>query len=198
MSVASLENGNLTLTSLIIDNSLYDGVPGYVPQQSFISSTKDTVFIAVPNSISSTSLELYNGSNIVTLTNSGSNFLAVNGGLTTSTDITVSGGDITLGSGSNSVLLTGTTANLSVVGGITAFGARINGNIVATGGQLTLGNGTDSVLLTGTTANLNVAGGVIAFGANINGPITLTANGGTGTLSVNASNQLLWNNNVIS
>jgi hypothetical protein len=198
MSVASLENGNLTLNSLTISNSQYAEASGYVAQQSFISSTKDSVFLTVPNSISSAGLVLYNGSNTVALSNSGATNLVVGGGLTTNTDITVSGGDITLGSGTNSVLLTGTTANLNVAGGISAFGATIQGQIVSTGGQITLGSGTNSVLLTGTTANLSINGGITAFGATINGPITLSANGGTGTLSVNSSNQLLWNGVVIS
>jgi hypothetical protein len=48
MSVASLENGNLTLNQLIVNNSQYAEASGYVPSSTTITSTKNSTTVSIP------------------------------------------------------------------------------------------------------------------------------------------------------
>jgi hypothetical protein len=198
MSVASLEGGSLTLTNLNITNSQYSDVAGYIPNQAIFTTTKSSVGVNV------NSLGITNGANVIELTVPTVGVLGVNGtvncdsiGLISgtqsvgidcvSTGIVGVGGAIQLQNGSNTVnLSSGGTNNTLTVGGTcnaTTFGITNGSNAV----PLTcVSSGVLSVPAINSSGTIN---------ANIFG-ITDGVNGGQ--LSVNASNQLLWNGVPIS
>jgi hypothetical protein len=49
MSIASLENGNLTLNQLVVNNSLYSDVSGYIASQTIITSSKNSTSLTTGN-----------------------------------------------------------------------------------------------------------------------------------------------------
>jgi len=124
--------------------------------------------------------------------------LIVAGTVTATGGITAQSGVCQLGLGANSVLLTGTTGNVSVGGGVTAFGAQINGTCNATAFGVT--NGANAVALQCLSPTvLSVGGSVssteveITNGANsvnltCTAANTLTLNAGAGSTFVVGGN----------
>lgn len=63
MSVASLENGNLTLNSLIISNSQYSEASGYAPATTILTSTPTGTAIGGSSSIATSTMYITNPAN---------------------------------------------------------------------------------------------------------------------------------------
>jgi hypothetical protein len=187
MSVSSLTNNDLYLTTLGVNNSQYSDVSGYIPKQVVISGTKNTAYLNVPDGVSiGGTLQLTNGSNAVNISNTGLSNITVGGSLTTTGGIGISNGNILQlanTAGNNFVNISNSGAsNVLIAGSLTT-----DGDVTISGGDINLGITPNNVLLSGTAGTLGITG-----------QLRLTAGSGTGVLSVNASNQLLWNGVVIS
>jgi hypothetical protein len=183
MSNASLTNESLYLTTLGVNNSQYADVSGYVAQQALIGTTKDTVYLNVPNGTSiGGTLQLLNGSNAINLTNTGSSNLQVGGDITATGSVGI-GNILQLTNGSNVVNISNSgLSNVSVSGSLTT-----SGDVTISGGDINLGVAPNNVLLSASAGQLGILG-----------QIQITQGTGTGILSVNSANQLLWNGVVIS
>jgi hypothetical protein len=146
MSVASLNNGSLQLSELVISNEKYSNATGYVASSSSFSS-------------SATGTELTLGADPVSvnLLCNGAGSLIVQGTLTTTGDATVQGSDLTIGLGANSVIVSCNAAGSLTVGGT----LTTSGDVTVQGSDLTLGLGANSVIVSCPSAGLlSVAGGV--------------------------------------
>jgi len=185
MSDSSLTNNNLYLTTLGVNNSQYSDVSGYVPKQVLIGGTKNTAYVSVPDGVTiGAGLVLTNGSNSVNISNTGSSNVQVAGSLSTTGSISCAG-TLQLTNGTNAVNITNSgSSNVNIQGSIST-----SGSATIAGGGLNLGASPNNVLLTGTAGTLSITGQLELD----NGTAP-----GAGTLSVNASNQLLWNGVVIS
>jgi hypothetical protein len=211
MSVATLENGNLTLGNLTVNNSQYAEASGYVPAQTVISSSKTGTLLTVPQ-ISGT-----------VITSGEFNFAGSTESvyLNTASDNNVQlisdspAGGLKIFNQAGSVSLVPTSNNNLTLnpGGASSF----------TTSQITLGN---VVLANPSTGNLTLNGpssfttntvntSLINMSSSVNlscvGEDNLTINNGSfssfttsqinlagGVLSVNSSGQLLWNGAAIS
>jgi hypothetical protein len=255
MSVATLENGNLTLGNLTINNSQYAEASGYVASQTVFSSTVNSTSLTVP-SISTPTISTSNittpligvvsslGSTTFTnLTCSAGNTLSIGngaGGNTSNGTLDVGGivcsGIIsaeTAGSVSTPIVgvynpttttdfinLSCPNSNILAIGngtGVNAYNGDLLCSDIGVSGAITCAttgsivspslafyvNTTDNfVNLTGSGNVLSVGNSSGTVGAS-NGTvrcssIVLSANGTTGTLSVNSTGGLTWNGVVIS
>jgi len=220
MSVASLENGNLTLNSLTINNSQYAEALGYVPSQTLIlSSLNNTRIVNDEIVVGSTT-----GNNVV-LTCNASNTLQVGAtgvpgditcaeittpsivvGSLTGNNVNLSSpipNNLTLNAGSASSFTT-SQINLgtAILSNPSTSSVAVSGDFscqdITSGQTLTMGVGSSNIQLSCSSFNiLNLGGG--GSGTLIVGAIQLGGTGtGAGALTVNSSGQLLWNGVVIS
>ena len=201
MSVASLENGNLTLGNLTINNSQYAEAFGYVASQTVFSSTKNSTSLNALT-IGDTPLSSVNGGLSI---NSGQGGLSC-GEIDCISNASITG-TVTIGS-SNCVLDSGSGGGLSInsgQGGLSCGEIDCISN-ASIEGTITLGSGTTTVL-SASSGGLSIASGngSLACGdvdcignASIVGTITLGGTGFSGVLSANGSGQLTWNGAVIS
>lgn len=185
MANASLTNDSLYLTTLGVNNSQYSEAVGYIAKQAVIGTTNNTVYMSVPDGVSiGGGLQLTNGSNAVNITNTGSSNVQIAGSLNTTGSIGCAG-TFQLTNGTNAVNITNNgSSNVNIEGSLSTTGSATIG-----GGAINLGTIPNNVLLTGTAGTLEITGQI---------EINNGASAGAGTLSVNASNQLLWNGVVIS
>lgn len=186
MSNASLINDYLYLTYLGVNNSHYVDVSGYVAKQAIIGTTANTAYLSIPDGVSiGGGLQLSNGSNVVNVTNNGNSNVDIQGSLSTEGSATINGAiQLTSTIGSPVNITNNGNSNVDIAGSISTSGSATIG-----GGGLNLGVTPNNVLLTGTAGTLSITGQLELD----NGTAP-----GAGTLSVNASNQLLWNGVVIS
>jgi hypothetical protein len=185
MSNASLTNESLYLTTLGVNNSQYSEAVGYVAKQALIGTTNNTVYMSVPDGVAiGGGLQLGNGSNVVNITNTGSSNVQIAGSLSTTGSISCPG-TLQLTNGTNAVNISNSgSSNVNIAGSLST-----SGSATISGGGLNLGTTPNNVLLTGTAGTLSITGQI---------EIDNGTSPGTGILSVNASNQLLWNGVVIS
>ena len=237
MSDASLENGNLTLNSLIISNSLYSEASGYVPSTTVITSTPNGTALAGPTNISTSAMYITNPSNTNNpYFSSSSNTMNLNVNPTEGLNITsgASYGSI-IPTGANTLSTQTFKCQALQLNDLNTTSVSIGTN---TANSLTVASSTISLLTTGPTGAIIGSGNIsmnssnqlltpdiktpsvvfndanstaVSIGTNGGNSLTMysstisifTTNSagavvGSGNLSVNASNQLLWNGNVIS
>jgi len=184
MSVASVNNGSLQLSELVISNEKYSAASGYVASSSTFSAgvTGTTLQFGIePNNVNlysngpgslivegtlttdgnvtvqGTELTLGVSPDAVILECNAAGSLVVNGTVTTTGDVTVQGSDLTLGLGANSVIVSCNAAGSLTVGGT----LTTSGDVTIQGSDLTLGLGANSVIVSCPSAGLlSVAGGV--------------------------------------
>ena len=241
MSLATLENQDLTLSSLTISNAEYSNVSGYVPSQASFTSSKTSTSLNV-NTVSAVSQVI------------APSFQLSLGGSTTSKPA------LSTNSANNMVVSTATGAGLTLSsnnGGVCSFipqvgylavsetidvdTLQLSGNgattkpflstnsanncVISTGvnAGLTLSNTTTDVSLIPGNGYLSITEPVeleeLRFTGNsatappyistnsfnnmvlsvpVGSGITISSASGNGTLTVNSSNQLLWNGVIIS
>lgn len=248
MSVASLENGNLTLNSLTINNSQYAEASGYVASQTVFSASVNSTTASTISATNITTplIGVVSGLGSTTFTNltcSAGNTLAIgNGAGGSSSNGTLDVGSIVC-SGTISAESTGTistplvgvynpttstnfinlscpNSNILAIGNGTGANAS-NGDLLcsdigvsgvitcATTGSIVSPSLAFYVNTTDNFVNLSGSGNVLSVGNSSgvvgasNGTvrcssIVLSANGTTGTLSVNSAGALTWNGVVIS
>jgi hypothetical protein len=237
MSVASLENGNLTLNSLTISNSQYAEASGYVPSTAVFSSTKNGTAIAGATNISTPAMYITNPTNTNNpYFSSSSNTMNLNVNPT-------EGLNITSGASYGSIIPTG--ANILSTKTLNCQALQLNdtnttGVSIGTnaGNSLTMASSTISILSTNLSGSVVGSGNIsmnasnqlitpviktpsvvfndanstaVSIGTNGGNSLTMYSSTisifttdsagaviGSGNLSVNASNQLLWNGVVIS
>jgi len=183
MSVASLENGNLTLNQLIVNNSQYSEASGFVSSQaSFSSSVNSTAFnvptISAVNSISTPALVLTSSSS------------------TQSPSLSTASNNLTVGTASNAGLfLSSPLGSVALVPTApdTASIINLKATTSLTTPQINLISSTPTPYPYITTSADDF---VVSTSAGSG--IVISTTGGSGTLSVNSSNQLLWNGVTIS
>jgi hypothetical protein len=208
MSVASLNNGSLQLSELVISNEKYSNATGYVASSSTFSAGVTGTSLSVSGSIDAgTTLIVGNESVISAISGGGLSFQSGTGPLECG-DITAKG-SIILGPLSQTTELESLTGGLSIASGngSLACGAiTCIGNVSMTG-EITLGPTGQPTLLQSVDGGLSIAsgngslscGGITSLGgATFPGTITLGLTGVSGVLSCNSGGQLLWNTTVIA
>ena len=195
MSVASLENGNLTLNSLTINNSQYAEASGYVASQTVISSTVNSTSLSVPNITTATSISTpqvsfpfgtINGT-AGGACNISSNGLALFNPSSAVTVLSVpSANNLTVGDGTT----TGVVNTSQLILASASFTGTNGGslNILPDNGSIALFNGSNSVSLTCSgsdtlTIGTGTTNGVINFSQAVLPCGTLNGNAG-GALNV--------------
>ena len=179
MSDATLENQDLTLNQLIVNNSKYSVVSGYIPVSATLTSNATTAELSVGNVFATTEVStpivgISNSTtptNYVQLTCGSQNGLSVGQGSGTS----ASSGAISCSNVFASVEVSAPTLGIPNATIPTNF---IN-LVCPSQNTLSIGQGSSNGTLTCAS-------------------ILLSANGQTGTLSINSTGALTWNNNVIS
>jgi hypothetical protein len=203
MSVASVNNGSLQLSELVISNEKYSNATGYVASSSTFTSSTSGTSLSVSGDI-----VLPSGDIIVE-----------NGGLTVSGDITCTAitGTTSVSTpllslkgsagpvGNLGVNSTGTTLFFNGGGGALTIGAiTASGNISSTG-DLTIADITASgnVSATGDLSGANVGvvnvtatGNITASGSVTGDVLTITGTSGNGNLGVSADGTALFFNGV--
>jgi len=169
MSVASVKNGSLQLSELIISNEKFSNANGYTPTSSSFSSSVNNVSLDVP-SISSDTIILGVSPNTVELS-AESNTLSVGGGNSiVECGNIVSSGLLTLGASGNTVQLSGTSNTLSVGGGnslLNCGSITTSGSLTVESGQIQLGASPDPVVTLQCLAN-----GTLTVGGNVRGAMS--------------------------
>lgn len=167
MSVASLNNGSLQLSELVISNEKYSNATGYVASSSTFSSGVTGTSLSV-GAFKATSIGIQNGNNGVELTCGGSNNLIVSGqveapyftttvaGTSTFDDVNVSG-DITCSGG---ITTPQVSFPFGIINGITGGAC----NITSDGLALFNSSNEGTLLSVPSANNLTVGGGVTASG----------------------------------
>jgi hypothetical protein len=177
MSVATLENGNLTLTQLIVNNLKYSDVTGYIPSSATLATNASSTGLTINNVFANDEVI----SPVVALTNSitPSNFVQLTcssqNGLSVGQSGAVSSGAISCSNVFASTAVNGPTIGISNATTPTNF-----------------------VQLTCPSQNGLSVGQGSTKGTLTCASILLSANGQTGTLSINSTGQLTWNSNVIA
>lgn len=116
MSVASLNNGSLQLSELVISNEKYSNATGYVASSSVFSSSTNGTYLNIDGNIVAEGgvLTLGTAPASVTLTGSTGN-VSVGGGITTTNTVTAP--TISVGTAPVDVGLSCTTNNVLAIGG---------------------------------------------------------------------------------
>jgi hypothetical protein len=227
MSVATLENQDLTLTSLTISNAEYSNVSGYVPSSSSFSSTKNGTTLSTStlttSNIYSNSVFLTNGASLPpNLSSSASNNVilsspnncglelntlngtallsAVSGGLSINKALVLN-----MNGATNAPSISSTVSNNIILSCPNGSGIEIN---TALKGISLLNNNTGLSINApiyldnaGTTNAPNISSGSsnsVIISCPNNSGLTLSTPQGTGTLSVNSTGGLTWNGIQIS
>jgi len=228
MSVATLENGNLTLGNLTINNSQYAEASGYVPAQTVFSSSVNSVAVSVPSitspTITATTVFLSgNGAtNPPNLSSGTSNNVIISSPNNSGLELNTLAGSVILSAGSSglsineAILLnnSGTTnaPNISsnstndfIVSCPNGSGIEINTPLLSISLlNNNLGLSLDQPLYlnnSGTTNAPNLSSNStnnLVLSCPNSAGLTISTPQGNGTLSVNSSSQLLWNGVVIS
>jgi hypothetical protein len=214
MSVASINNGSLQLSELVISNEKYSNATGYVASQTVLSSTVSSTALSVPDITASTGLTLGSGSNTCSIQAAAFNTIGIGGdntgditcgGISASGDITcvdinasgtIASLSFTVGTGNDVCGLSSTALNTLGVGA-SSGGTLACGDIDASGTiaslSFTVGSGNDVCGLSSPALN------TLGIGASNGGTLVcdvITLNGGS--ISVNSTNQLCWNGVPIS
>lgn len=222
MSVASLENGNLTLNSLTINNSQYAEASGYVASSSVFSSSVNTTSLSVPI-IRTPTLFLTNGASQPPNLSSGiSNNVILSSPNNCGLELNTPAGTVILSATSTGLSVNepiflnnnGVTNPPNISSGISnniicscPNGSGIEINTLLKGISLLNNNigleiNAPIFLNTpGTTDAPNISSGAnnsVIISCPNNSGLTLNTPQGTGTLSVNSIGQLTWNGVVIS
>ena len=153
MSVASLNNGSLQLSELVISNEKYSNATGYVASSSTFSAG-----VTGTNLVTS-EINIESGANTATLTSVGTDALSINGnqGALFCGEINALGSiDITTGANTATLTSVGTNA-LSINGnqGALFCGAITAAAAVTANSTLTIGTGStaNSISISGTSGN---------------------------------------------